>query len=237
MSKPISALAPGNMVKLNESGTPIKFIFLQYNHYGKNEVTLIRNDITQSLGGSIDQSDRASISISKLHMLLKSEYVYTLDPIIRGSLIPVDLSQYFFYDSGGGSYRTIETACFVLSRIEIGLPVDGNAPTEGTPFSYFSGNASRIAYLNFPEYSPPTPTLYGLRSMHISDSKSQYGIDHAGASAFNNSRSYANYRPVLTLSSQITVSDAPDQEGCYNIIGAPAAEQYQKKNGIWLKMV
>lgn len=44
MSKKISALSAGSLVKLNENGVAKKYIMLGYNHYGKAEVTLLRKD-------------------------------------------------------------------------------------------------------------------------------------------------------------------------------------------------
>ncbi len=41
MSKKISALSAGSLVKLNENGVAKKYIMLGYNHYGKAEVTLL----------------------------------------------------------------------------------------------------------------------------------------------------------------------------------------------------
>lgn len=43
-------------------------------------------------------------------------------------------------------------------------------------------------------------------------------------------------RPALALSSEILVSDSADSSGCYTIVSAPAGEEYQKVNGIWMRM-
>ena len=48
MSKKISALSAGSLVKLNENGVAKKYIMLGYNHYGKAEVTLLRKDAVGS---------------------------------------------------------------------------------------------------------------------------------------------------------------------------------------------
>ena len=43
-------------------------------------------------------------------------------------------------------------------------------------------------------------------------------------------------RPALALSSEILVSDSADSSGCYIIASAPAGEEYQKVNGVWMRM-
>ena len=43
-------------------------------------------------------------------------------------------------------------------------------------------------------------------------------------------------RPALALSSEILVSDSADSSGCYTIASAPAGEEYQKVNGVWMRM-
>ena len=47
---------------------------------------------------------------------------------------------------------------------------------------------------------------------------------------------YSCARPALALSSEILVSDSADSSGCYTIASAPAGEEYQKVNGVWMRM-
>ena len=47
---------------------------------------------------------------------------------------------------------------------------------------------------------------------------------------------YRCARPALALSSEILVSDSADSSGCYTIASAPAGEEYQKVNGVWMRM-
>jgi len=238
MSKKISNLSPGNLVKLNENGQAKKFIFLQYNHYGKQEITLLRKDTfaPRQWTSSYDSSRNNCYYGSDMDMFCDTQYPQMLDPIIRACLVPVPIKVAEGASCGGTAVETQHTLYrkgFLLSSME----ATGQAgwQGEGTAFAYLSGTqANRIAYSD----ETATAVYWWLRSPS-SNNLRVYCVDTSGALDYG-SVHYADNRcprPALTLSSEIFVSDAPGSDGCYTVESAPAGEQYMKQNGIWLKMV
>ena len=234
MSKKISTLAAGNLVKLNENGTAKKFIFLEHNHYGKGEVTLFRKDTAGFR--AFAPSDGSSYNVyngCSLDDFCNVEFVGRLDPVIQACLIPVPIPTIrgHMYGEWDSTVQTLYRRGFSLSCTEVGL---SGAGTEGKKFSYFSSNANRIAY-----HDETTKAVYWwLRSSYSSDYYSAYDVDTDG-SVSSDGAFYADRcaRPALALSSEILVSDSPDSSGCYTIEDAViAGEQYQKVNGVWRRM-
>ena len=239
MSKKISTLAPGSLVKLKENGQDKKFIFLQHNHYGKGEVVLLRKDTfaPRQWTASYDGSYNNCYYGSDMDMFCNTQYPQMLDPIIRACMVDVPIKV-----AEGASYagqlvttiHTLQRRGFLLSSME----ATGQAgwQSEGAAFTYLSGNQSnRIAYSD----ETAKAVYWWLRSP-FSDAKQAYIVD--GSGALNNyglvscALVYCP-RPALALSSEIFVSDSPNSGGCYTVESAPAGEQYMKVNGIWTKMV
>ena len=235
MSKKISTLAAGNLVKLNENGAAKKFIFLQHNHYGKGEVTLLRKD---SAGfRAFAPSDGSSYNVyngCSLDDFCNVEFVGRLDPVIQACLIPVPIPTIrgHVYGEWDSTVQTLYRRGFSLSCTEVGL---SGAGTEGKKFSYFSSNANRIAY-----HDETTKAVYWwLRSSRSSNDSRSACYVYTDGSVFSIDAYYAYCcaRPALALSSEILVSDSPDSSGCYTIEDAViAGEQYQKVNGVWRRM-
>jgi len=237
MSKKISTLTAGSLVKLNENGQAKKFIFLQHNHYGQGEVTLLRKDTfaPRQWTASYDSSYNNCYYGSDMDMFCNTQYPQMLDPIIRACLVNVPITVAEGASYGGTVVSTLHTLYrkgFLLSMKEA-CNANGLA-AEGTAFSYLTTQANRIAYSD----ETATAVSWWLRSPG-SDAYYAYYVNTSGASG--DYRVYgANYycpRPALALSSEIYVSDSVDGDGCYTVESAPAGEQYMKQNGIWLKMV
>lgn len=118
--------------------------------------------------------------------------------------------------------------CFSLSAAEV-----GNGGSDGTAFSYLSTQANRIAYQD----ETTTAVYWWLRSPYSSYDNSAYCVFTDGS--VDNLYVYDGRncaRPALALSSEILVSDSADSSGCYTIASAPAGEEYQKVNGVWMRM-
>lgn len=234
MSKKISTLAAGNLVKLNENGAAKKFIFLQHNHYGKGEVTLLRKDSAGFRAFAPGSSSYNVYNGCSLDDFCNVEFVGRLDPVIQACLIPVPIPTIrgHVYGEWDSTVQTLYRRGFSLSCTEVGL---SGAGTEGKKFSYFSSNANRITY-----HDETTKAVdWWLRSSGSGSSGS--GAFRVGAGG--GVRSVGAYdasdcaRPALALSSEILVSDSPDSSGCYTIEDAViAGEQYQKVNGVWRRM-
>lgn len=234
MSKKISTLAAGNLVKLNENGAAKKFIFLQHNHYGKGEVTLLRKDSAGFRAFAPGSSSYNVYNGCSLDDFCNVEFIGRLDPVIRACLIDVPIPTIRGHVNGtwDATVQTLYRKGFSLSGTEVG---SGGSGTEGTKFSYFGSNANRIAYHD----ETTTAVIWWLRSSYSSNTSDAYYVRTDG-SVDNRYGAYsANScaRPALALSSEILVSDSPDSSGCYTIEDAViAGEQYQKVNGVWRRM-
>ena len=234
MSKKISTLAAGNLVKLNENGAAKKFIFLQHNHYGKGEVTLLRKDSAGFRAFAPGSSSYNVYNGCSLDDFCNVEFIGRLDPVIRACLIDVPIPTIRGHVNGtwDATVQTLYRKGFSLSGTEVG---SGGSGTEGTKFSYFGSNANRIAYHD----ETTTAVDWWLRSSSSSDYDYAYYVTADGSVDYRYGVYYANFcaRPALALSSEILVSDSPDSSGRYTIEDAViAGEQYQKVNGVWRRM-
>lgn len=230
MSKKISALSAGSLVKLNENGVAKKYIMLGYNHYGKAEVTLLRKDAVGNRAYNACQSGYNVYNGNSLDSFCNEQHIQCLDPVIRACLVnvPIPTTDGHVNGTWSATVRNLMRKCFSLSAAEV-----GNGGSDGTAFSYLSTQANRIAYQD----ETTTAVIWWLRSPDSSDSNYAYYVSADG--------SVGNYgvcdggicaRPALALSSEILVSDSADSSGCYTIASAPAGEEYQKVNGVWMRM-
>lgn len=220
-------------MKLNENGSAKKFIFLQHNHYGKGEVTLLRKDTAGFRAFAPGSSSYNVYNGASLDDFCNVEFIGRLDPVIQACLIAVPIPTIRGHVNGtwDATVQTLQRRGFSLSCTEVGL---SGAGTEGTKFNYFSSDANRIAYHD----ETTTAVIWWLRS-----SRSSYNYDACSVSADGSLNYYTAYyayfcaRPALALSSELLVSDSPDSSGCYTIEDAViAGEQYQKVNGVWRRM-
>ena len=118
--------------------------------------------------------------------------------------------------------------CFSLSAAEV-----GNGGSDGTAFSYLSTQANRIAYQD----ETTTAVYWWLRSPISSlNNGACYVITDGSVHSYYVFYGHYCARPALALSSEILVSDSADSSGCYTIASAPAGEEYQKVNGVWMRM-
>ena len=221
-------------MKLNENGAAKKFIFLQHNHYGKGEVTLLRKDSAGFRAFAPGSSSYNVYNGCSLDDFCNVEFIGRLDPVIRACLIDVPIPTIRGHVNGtwDATVQTLYRKGFSLSGTEVG---SGGSGTEGTKFSYFGSNANRIAYHD----ETTTAVLWWLRSSYSSRSSGSACsvVADGGVSYDNACYAYSCARPALALSSEILVSDSPDSSGCYTIEDAViAGEQYQKVNGVWRRM-
>lgn len=234
MSKKISTLSSGALVKLNENGVAKKFIFLGYNHYGRGEVILLRKDATghQAYNGS--NNGYNPYDGSQIDAFCDETFPLRLDPAIQGALVTVPIPTIIGHVNG--TYQStvvnLERKGFILSCPEVGL---NGTTTDGKAFAYFGSNANRIAYFD----GTTTAVYWWLRSPYSGDYGGAYIVYADGSQDYYYVYSaYRCPRPALALSSQILVSNGTDSEGCYTVDDAAVAgEHYQKVNGVWRRMM
>lgn len=231
MSKKISALSAGSLVKLNENGVAKKYIMLGYNHYGKAEVTLLRKDAVGNRAYNACQSGYNVYNGNSLDSFCNEQHIQCLDPVIRACLVnvPIPTTDGHVNGTWSATVRNLMRKCFSLSAAEV-----GNGGSDGTAFSYLSTQANRIAYQD----ETTTAVRWWLRSPDSSyNDYAYYAYTDGGVNGSRGVYYGGNCaRPALALSSEILVSDSADSSGCYTIASAPAGEEYQKVNGVWMRM-
>lgn len=203
---------------------------LGYNHYGKAEVTLLRKDAVGNRAYNACQSGYNVYNGNSLDSFCNEQHIQCLDPVIRACLVnvPIPTTDGHVNGTWSATVRNLMRKCFSLSAAEV-----GNGGSDGTAFSYLSTQANRIAYQD----ETTTAVRWWLRSPNSSRDYSAYyvrtdgSVDYAGG--FSGS---ICARPALALSSEILVSDSADSSGCYTIASAPAGEEYQKVNDVWMRM-
>lgn len=204
---------------------------LGYNHYGKAEVTLLRKDAVGNRAYNACQSGYNVYNGNSLDSFCNEQHIQCLDPVIRACLVnvPIPTTDGHVNGTWSATVRNLMRKCFSLSAAEV-----GNGGSDGTAFSYLSTQANRIAYQD----ETTTAVLWWLRSPYSGNSNYAYYVSTGGSVYHNRDVYYGDYcaRPALALSSEILVSDSADSSGCYTIASAPAGEEYQKVNGVWMRM-
>ena len=204
---------------------------LGYNHYGKAEVTLLRKDAAGFRAYNACQSGYNVYNGNSLDSFCNEQHIQCLDPVIRACLVnvPIPTTDGHVNGTWSATVRNLMRKCFSLSAAEV-----GNGGSDGTAFSYLSTQANRIAYQD----ETTTAVYWWLRSPRSGNSSDGAYLVYAdgGVGGYRVYHGDHCARPALALSSEILVSDSADSSGCYTIVSAPAGEEYQKVNGIWMRM-
>lgn len=203
---------------------------LGYNHYGKAEVTLLRKDAVGNRAYNACQSGYNVYNGNSLDSFCNEQHIQCLDPVIRACLVnvPIPTTDGHVNGTWSATVRNLMRKCFSLSAAEV-----GNGGSDGTAFSYLSTQANRIAYQD----ETTTAVSWWLRSPYSGGSSNAYCVyADGGVDSRDVCYGVRCARPALALSSEILVSDSADSSGCYTIASAPAGEEYQKVNGVWMRM-
>ena len=205
---------------------------LGYNHYGKAEVTLLRKDAVGNRAYNACQSGYNVYNGNSLDSFCNEQHIQCLDPVIRACLVnvPIPTTDGHVNGTWSATVRNLMRKCFSLSAAEV-----GNGGSDGTVFSYLSTQANRIAYQD----ETTTAVYWWLRSPGSGSDSYAYRVYTGGGVGIGSGDVYDGgccARPALALSSEILVSDSADSSGCYTIASAPAGEEYQKVNGVWMRM-
>ena len=200
---------------------------LGYNHYGKAEVTLLRKDAVGNRAYNACQSGYNVYNGNSLDSFCNEQHIQCLDPVIRACLVnvPIPTTDGHVNGTWSATVRNLMRKCFSLSAAEV-----GNGGSDGTAFSYLSTQANRIAYQD----ETTTAVYWWLRSPVSSYNYRAFYV-YTDGSVNSSDYVYNGYncaRPALYL----LVSYSADSSGCYTIASAPAGEEYQKVNGVWMRM-
>ena len=154
MATTLAQAAVGTIIKLNENGSPVKFIIGQKgspsaDYVGfENSVTVLRQDIHSK---GVYDSTNNDCANSDIHAWANGEYLNTLDEDIRNVIKTVKIP-YRPGTSGttvSSGANGLQCKVFFLSTKEVDS-TESYSPNEGSVFNYFSGGgqSKRIARYN-----------------------------------------------------------------------------------------
>lgn len=207
---PLSSLAEGALVRLNESGSGVNFYLAKHNYEsglnGSGRSLLVRKDI-HSTGKWVQSQNTYESSV--IDTWFNGTYKALLDSSVQGMLG----STAFYYTKSGNPKKvtTLSRSIFTLSVAETGQ-TDKYANVEGSALPIAS--TLRIAYLN------GVATQWWTRSIDKTAGDYEY-VERIGADGVPGSMSKSHtlgYRPCFTLPATAMVSAKPNADGSYTLI-------------------
>lgn len=142
--KALSSITPGNIVKLNESGSPVEFYVATHNYekaLNGNRTLLVRKNCTAL--AAWNSSANNAYANSTIITQLNGTYKNKLDSGIRSAIG----TTYFYYTADGYTSGTsgLSRSVFLLSATELG-GTDATLNTEGSRLPIYS--MLQVAYRN-----------------------------------------------------------------------------------------
>jgi len=185
----LSQINPGEIIKLNESSSPVEFYIAKHNYEaglnGDGRTLMVRRDCY------------GKGTFSEANTTLNNAYLQLLDPEIQAA---VGTTKYYYVAKGSTSDDpTIrQSAVFMLSLKEFGAK-ESDASTEGTKVPI--GEILRIAYLNGNAVKQwtRTPIIDGGYLIGTISADGGTGFTPAGQKAW--------YRPVFTLPGDMILTE------------------------------
>lgn len=197
--KPLSSLAVGDIVTLNENGTPVEYLVVNQGKPSSlyasscNGTWLLRKNVYGS--GQWYSSQNNSYASSSIHSFLNNSFLNLFDEDIQASIKQVTLP-----------YTNLSCKVFLLSYLEVGYLTGSITISDGAILSYFDyrngPSGKRIAY-----NSSGNAVQWWLRTL---DPNSTYGVwtCMTNGGADNTDPTYSFYiRPALVMPSNTGVND------------------------------
>ena len=205
----ISKFPVGTKIKTSD-GTKWEILEFDHEGYPSNTVTLWSEIILQNTEFGSDVDYRNS-TIKSLCTTLYNNFSQTEKNCIPLTNLPTNISNV-------GEVVNIPDYVFVLSEDELGL-AQNTTVTDGVKFSKFtltSGSDPNRVKQN----ASGTNSTYWTRSVYVNSSSSRVMrvTTDGGWSNPSPSTSYG-FLPAFNLSKQTILSDEPDSDGYYNIVG------------------
>lgn len=119
---PLSEIAVGSIVKLNESGSPVDFYVAKHDYEsglnGSGKTLLVRVSCHSMVAFNLESAnDKSKYENSNLSRWLTGTYYNTLDANVRSLLSTTS----FYATNGNGTKVTLSSKVFALSLVELGL--------------------------------------------------------------------------------------------------------------------
>ena len=200
LGTPLSELAEGTIIKINENGSPIEFYLAKHSYEpslnGEGRELLVRKDLYQEEG--IWNSANNRYANSTIDNFLNGSY----KNLLSNSVKTLMQTTTFYYTPGNGttSLSTLQRSVFQLSCTELGIETS-YSNTEGTALP----NASRYNITAGGIYAPSQWT----RSPYLNNNTDVVYVynsgEGAGAYLSAGRYDYHGYRPCFTLPNTATV--------------------------------
>lgn len=194
---PLSDYAEGDIIKLNEGGSPVEFYVAKHDYEsglnGAGRTLAVRKDTYDDRVWDIGNVN--AYASSDLDAWFNGTYKNLLDPAIQTA---IGMTK-FYYTPGNGNWtvRTLERAVFALSAKELGRSASG-VNVEGSALPIAS--TLRITYRN------GIDTTQWTRSPNPDVTDSAVHLNSNGLIRFEYCDRSRGSRPVFTLPSTILIN-------------------------------
>lgn len=194
---PLSDYAEGDLIKLNEGGSPVEFYVSKHDYEpdlnGAGRTLVVRKDVYDNRAW--DNGNVNAYASSDLDAWFNGTYKALLDPSIQTAIGTTK----FYYTPGRGNWSvsTLERAVFALSLSELGI-YRSYVNAEGSALPIYS--ALNIAYQNGSAIRQWTRTP---RKNYAHES---YFVGITGLESGFNCNEVFGSRPIFTLPSTILIN-------------------------------
>ena len=204
---PVSELAVGTLIKINENGAPVEYMVVNQGlpsaMYDEscNGCWVVRKDIYTTRAWDSSNNDYKN---SNIHSYLNGTFLNLFDNDIKNAIKQVKIP----YQNGTGSRGSVASGAnglsckiFLLSGYEVGFSTSDSSyfPRDGAKLSYFSSgtgsaaNNKRIANYN------GSATDWWLRSPYTSNTSDVWGVYSDGNCVYWTHVSQDEVRPAFVL--------------------------------------
>lgn len=191
---PLSDYAEGDIIKLNEGGSPIEFYVSKHDYEsglnGAGRTLVVRKDVYDNRAW--DSGNVNAYSGSDLDTWFNGTYKNLLDPAIQTAIGTTKF--YYTPGNGNGTVRTLERSIFALSHTEIG---------RGSPYMDSEGSELPIASTLQIAYKSGTATTQWTRSPYDIYTNVSWFLDSNGDLKAISCTSNKGSRPIFTLPSTL----------------------------------
>lgn len=195
---PLSTIALGDILMLNENGSPIPFYVCKHDYEsglnGAGRTLLVRKDCYDS---RIYANWGNGFKESAINTWLNDDWIKLLDKDIQTA---AGRTKFTYLSNNLGSKGTLEQAVFLLSRTEIGAGSSG----DGTALDSVVRKKIAVAHIN------GTAVNYWTRTRDTSEENGVYIITSSGTYSSSTCYNQRGSRPAFTLNGTFSVIQNPD---------------------------
>lgn len=194
----LSDIEEGELVKLNENGSPVDFYVAKHDYEpdlnGAGRTLLVRKDCYDNRAWDAEYVN--AYASSDIDAWFNGDYKNLLDPSIQTAIGATK----FYYTPGNGNttVSTLERAVFSLSLTEMG---------ESHSYANVEGSAFPIASTLRIAYQGGSATTQWTRSPYTNNTLRAWRLDSYGGFTFSGCNKSYGSRPAFALPSTIRADD------------------------------